>query len=103
MKLAWCRTDQSRRWVKTSLGNAIAETLGMKEAPTTQEQSAAGIFEQVRLVSVTDTGVIQANRYYPRLRSLPRQRRRAALSLSKARIFRGRFSLRLIPSLVTLN
>ncbi|KAI8663509.1 hypothetical protein NCS57_00952200 [Fusarium keratoplasticum] len=34
-------------WVKTSLGNAIAETLGMKEAPTTQEQSAAGIFEQV--------------------------------------------------------
>ncbi|KAM6529897.1 hypothetical protein FALCPG4_008022 [Fusarium falciforme] len=42
-------------WVKTSLGNAIAETLGMKEAPTTQEQSAAGIFEQVEKSTKAET------------------------------------------------
>ncbi|KAH6967595.1 hypothetical protein BKA56DRAFT_559318 [Ilyonectria sp. MPI-CAGE-AT-0026] len=34
-------------WVKTPLGNSIALTLGMQEAPTTEGQSAAGIFEQI--------------------------------------------------------
>ncbi|RSL92519.1 hypothetical protein CEP52_013769 [Fusarium oligoseptatum] len=42
-------------WVKTTLGNAIAETLGMREAPTTQEQSAAGIFEQVEKSTKAET------------------------------------------------
>ncbi|KAJ3541907.1 hypothetical protein NM208_g4373 [Fusarium decemcellulare] len=42
-------------WVKTALGNAIAETLGLKEAPTTQEQSAAGIFDQVEKSTKEET------------------------------------------------
>jgi hypothetical protein len=38
----------SDRWVKTELGNSIAAAIGMKEAPITEAQSAAGVFEQVR-------------------------------------------------------
>lgn len=38
----------ARKWVKTPLGNSIAATLVMQEAPTTEEQSAPGIFEQMR-------------------------------------------------------
>ncbi|KAH6873947.1 hypothetical protein B0T10DRAFT_610904 [Thelonectria olida] len=42
-------------WVSTDLGNAIAVTLGMKEAPNTQEQSADGIFKQVEKSTKADT------------------------------------------------
>ncbi|RSL85275.1 hypothetical protein CDV31_016585 [Fusarium ambrosium] len=48
-------SPRGRRWVKTTLGNAIAETLGMREAPTTQEQSAAGIFDQVEKSTKAET------------------------------------------------
>ena len=35
------------RWVKTDLGNAIAVAIGMKEASITEEESAAGVLNQV--------------------------------------------------------
>lgn len=41
------------RWVKTSLGNGIAAAIGMKEAPVTVEESAAGVFEQVSIIPST--------------------------------------------------
>ncbi|KAH7305304.1 hypothetical protein B0I35DRAFT_114883 [Stachybotrys elegans] len=34
-------------WVKTELGNSIAKAIGMKEAAITEEQSAAGVVEQI--------------------------------------------------------
>lgn len=34
-------------WVQTPLGNAIAEVIGMKEAAIIEQQSAAGVFEQI--------------------------------------------------------
>ncbi|KPI36203.1 Norsolorinic acid keto [Cyphellophora attinorum] len=34
-------------WVQTPLGNDIAKVIGMKEAAITEEQSAAGVFEQI--------------------------------------------------------
>jgi hypothetical protein len=35
------------RWVVTDLGNAIATSIGMDKAAITEEESAAGVFEQV--------------------------------------------------------
>lgn len=39
-------TNKLQKWVETQMGNGIANTLGIKEAPVTEE-STAGIFEQV--------------------------------------------------------
>ena len=35
------------RWVQTPLGQSLADAIGFKEPPTTVEQSAKGVVEQV--------------------------------------------------------
>ncbi|KAH6881066.1 hypothetical protein B0T10DRAFT_518760 [Thelonectria olida] len=42
-------------WVSTDMGNGVAVILGMKEAPTTQDESSTGIFEQVENSTKAET------------------------------------------------